>query len=358
MTGKRKLMTEKQRIEALLHRRKPDRVPIWPFACNGFAVIYNNLPLSTAYTDADACYQAVRKTCHDFGWVFWPAMTYASMGAWEFGGEVRMPGGDYDQAPMITRYPVEKEEDVYNLKWPGPDSGFFPLAGRYTELVRQKKIDNAPFTATIPGGLSFNLACNIAGIDRFLKWLIKKPALAHDLLNIIDEWELAGLAAQREMLGTEGVMGVSGGVSSSNDLISPKQFEEFALPSIIKGQEKLRALGYRTTYVHICGEHNLNLPYWAQVDFGDPGIIGIAHEVGLEKAAYYFPNDIILGNLEPAIIQASTPDEVYEATRKVVEEGKKISSGYIFSPGCELPPRSPIENIKMMNKAVNDFGWY
>jgi uroporphyrinogen decarboxylase len=358
MPKKANIMTERQRVEALLNYKKPDRVPIWPFSPQGFAVIYNNLPLTDAYTNPETCYLAQRKTCQDFGWVFFPTMGYAAMGAWEFGGEVRMPSGDYDQAPMVTRYPVEKDDDIYNLKWPGPDSGFFPVAGKFYEIARQERLDNEPFNSGIgdPGG--YTLACNIVGLDRFLKWLIKKPDMAHYLIQELSNWGLARLPEQSRKLGIEGIMGRSGGATASNQLISPKQFAEFALPGLKEGQKRLRALGYKTTYAHICGEHNANLPYWAQIDFGDPGIIGVGHEVRLEKAAYYFPNDIILGNLDPAIIQTGTPDEVYEATRKVVEEGKKIPGGYIFSPGCDLPPRSPIENINMMNKAVDDFGWY
>jgi uroporphyrinogen decarboxylase len=78
----------------------------------------------------------------------------------------------------------------------------------------------------------------------------------------------------------------------------------------------------------------------------------------LATAAKYFPNEIIVGNLEPAIIQTQKPDEVYEAFRKVLEEGEKRSGGYIFSPGCEMPPMAPVENVRAMTQAVNDFGWY
>jgi uroporphyrinogen decarboxylase len=351
-------MTERERIEALLHHQKPDRVPIWPFAPHGFAAVYNNLPLMDAYANPEACYYALRRTCRDFGWVFFPWIGYASIGAWEFGGEVRMPQGEYDQAPMITRYPIEKDEDIYHLKWPGPDSGIFPITKKFNELARQERLDNEPFNSSISAGGGFGLACNIVGLDRFLKWLIKKPELAHYLIRILNDWNLAGLAKTHEILGTEGVLGITGSPTSSNYLISPKQFAEFVLPGFKEGQEKLRALGYKTTYVHICGDHNKNLPYWSQIDFGDPGIIGIGHEVSLETAAAYFPHDIILGNLEPAIVQTGTPREVYEATRKVVEMGKKLPGGFIFSTGCDLPPRSPVENVRMMTKAVEDFGWY
>ena len=62
--------------------------------------------------------------------------------------------------------------------------------------------------------------------------------------------------------------------------------------------------------------------------------------------------------MDPAIIQTGNPEQVYAATKGVVEEGKKLPNGFIFSPGCDLPPRSPLENVKMMTQAVNDCGWY
>jgi uroporphyrinogen decarboxylase len=351
-------MTDRQRVEALLNHRKPDRVPIWPFALLGFPALYSKLTITEAYTNPEASYAAQRKTCQDFGWVFFPGIGYAAFGAWEFGGEIKWPSGEFDQAPKVVRYPIEKDEDVYNLKWPTPDSGILPIGRKSAMLARQERLDNEPFNASIGSGGSFTLAANVAGIERFLRWLIKKPELAHYLLRFVTDWRLAGLPHQRETLGIDGVLPMGGGATETNQLISAKQFEEFALPSLKEVQEKVLSLGYKTTFIHICGEQNANLPYWSQVDFGDPGIISIGHEVKLETAAKYFPDDIIYGNLDPAIIQNGTPEEVYEATKKVVEEGKKIEGGYIFSPGCDLPPRSPVENLRMMTQAVNDYGWY
>jgi uroporphyrinogen decarboxylase len=358
MSKRTSVMSDRQRIEALLNRQKPDRVPIWPFVPNGFAVLYNNLSITDAYTNPDGLYHSLRKTCQDFGWVFFPWMVYASLGAWEFGGEVKMPSGEYDQAPVVTRSPIEKDEDIYNLKWPGPDAGFFPIARRFSELARQERLDNEPFNASIGAGTAFSMACNIVGVERFLKWLVKKPDLAHYLIQELSQWSLARLPVQKEMFGTDGVLGICGCATGSNALISPKQFGEFVLPAMKEGQAMLRVLGYRTSYIHICGEHNQNLPYWAQIDFGDPGIIGVGPEIELAVAARYFPKDIIIGNLDPAIVQTGTPEEVYEATGKVVEAGKEIEGGYIFSTGCDLPPKAPVENVKMMTKAVDDFGWY
>jgi uroporphyrinogen decarboxylase len=63
-------------------------------------------------------------------------------------------------------------------------------------------------------------------------------------------------------------------------------------------------------------------------------------------------------HLEPAIIQFSTPNEVYEASREIIQKGKKLPGGYIFSPGCELPPKADHANVMAMTQAINDFGWY
>ncbi len=351
-------MTDRERVEALLGRQKPDRVPIWPGACNGFAITYNNLSIRQAYTDPEAAYYSLRKTCRDFGWVFVPWMSYGSFGAWEFGGEVRMPEGEYDQAPMVIRHPIERDEDVYNLKWPGADSGFYPIAKKYSDLARKERLDNEPWNATISSGSAYSLACQLVGLEKFLKWLVKKPGLAHFLIQELSEWSLSSLNQRKDALGTEAVLALIGLPLASNQLIPPHRFEEFVLPDLREGQARLRTLGYRTTFAHICGEQNKNLPLLADVDFGDPGVISIGPEIELETAARYFPRHIIAGNLDPTLVQTATPNQVYEATRVIVERGKRIEGGFMFAPGCELPPRAPIENVKAMTRAVEEFGWY
>jgi uroporphyrinogen decarboxylase len=74
--------------------------------------------------------------------------------------------------------------------------------------------------------------------------------------------------------------------------------------------------------------------------------------------AKYFPNDICFGNLDPSIIQIQTADFVYEASKEIILKGKDIPGGFVFAPGCEMPPTAPPYNVWMMTKAINDFGWY
>jgi uroporphyrinogen decarboxylase len=101
MGTKTPVMTERERVEALLDRRRPDRVPIWSGAYTGYTIAH-------AYTDTEATYYPLRKVCRDFGWIFFPWMSYASFGTWEFGGEVRMPNGEFDSGANGSSLPHTK----------------------------------------------------------------------------------------------------------------------------------------------------------------------------------------------------------------------------------------------------------
>ena len=91
---------------------------------------------------------------------------------------------------------------------------------------------------------------------------------------------------------------------------------------------------------------------------GNPGIVSFGHEVDLEIASKYFPRDIIMGNIEPALIQMGTQEEVYQAAKACIVKGRKHPGGFMLAPGCELPPMAKEENVWAMMQAVSDYGWY
>lgn len=352
-------MTDRQRIEALLRREKPDRVAVWPFSAVGFSALNAGYSIADAYTSPKKSLEAQRWCCEQYGWVFGPFFSYAAYGGWEFGGDIKWPSSKFDQAPSVSRYPVETEEDIWRLKLPDvKKAGFIPLYMEFYKLAARERLDNEPFNVIAVDDGPFGLAANICGPDKLCKWTIKNRNAAHHLLRLATDHLLQLGKYWKENFGIEGVLPFTGEATTSNQLISPKTFKEFALPYVKEVHENILSLGYKHIYCHICGEQNANLPFWAQVPMGDPGIISVGHEVDLLRAAQYFPNDIILGNIEPAIVQTGTPEQVYEISRLVIEKGKKCSGGFIFSPGCELPPMAPPINVWMMTKAVNDFGWY
>jgi uroporphyrinogen decarboxylase len=362
MADRKARMTDRQRVEAMLRHEKPDRVPIWPCYAQGFACVYTGTSIADAYNKPAVSLAAQRKTAQDFGWVYWPGIAYASYGAWEFGGDIKWPSGEWAQAPSVVRFPVQTEDDVWKLEAPKDVSkvGIVPLQTEFLKLAAQERLDNEPFNIyAFEAAGPFNTSGMIASPEKLCKWVLKKPEVAHRLLRLATDHMKDMAQYWFDLFGAEGALPMTGEAVGTNDLISAKQFEEFVMPYFQEAHRFILSLGYKHIWSHICGEQNDDLPYWAQVPFGDPGFISIGHEVELETMGKYFPNDIIIGNLEPAIIQTRTPDEVYEAAKKNIADGMaKCPGGYIFSPGCELPPMSPIENVKALTRAVNDAGWY
>ena len=123
--------------------------------------------------------------------------------------------------------------------------------------------------------------------------------------------------------------------------------------------EKALSLGLRSLLLHICGEQNRNLPYWAQMSFGDAGIASVGREVDIDTAIEYLGDKcIIAGNIEPSLIQTSASEDLYELCRITIEKGKKAPRGFILMPGCEIPISTPSYSIYTMVKALEDFGYY
>jgi uroporphyrinogen decarboxylase len=278
------------------------------------------------------------------------------MGAWEFGGDILWPNSEFDQAPKVARLPVNKEEDIDALKVPDIETaGIVPLM---MAVSRMQAESGGSLVASMTLG-PWSLAGNICGIERLCRWTLKRPDLVHKIQQKVLPFSVGLIRYWVDTFGANRLFPwVGGSAAASNQLISPKHFKEFVLPYMEELYGEARRMGLKHIYCHICGEQNMNLPYWSQLDFGDPGVISFGHEVDLETAGNYFPKDVIMGNINPSVIQNGSQEEVYELAIETIINGKKCPGGFMLAPGCELPPRAPEENIWAMMQAVSDHGWY
>ena len=347
-------MTNKERIEALLSGWPLDRVPLYPFIL-GFCARNVGYPLATIYNDSQKSFETQLWTQEQYGFDWGPVYGYASYGTWEFGGEIKMPESGYEQAPTHITVPVQSEADVDRLKLPDVRrAGCLPLAMEFSRLqVKQ----GTPITLVFGG--NFTIAGNICPVDKLCRWILKKPELAHQVLRLATDHIVDAVKYWADTFGGERVITQIWEPLASNDIISPKQFERFVLPYMRESSEKILSMGVRHIFYHICGEQNLNLPYWAQVPIGNPGICSVGSQIEITTAIEYLGDRaIIAGNIEPHILQTGTPQQVYELCQKAIEAGKKAPRGFMLMSGCETPPDTPPYNVYMMRKAIDDFGWY
>ena len=348
-------MTGRERMEALFHSRTPDRVPINMIAV-GFPCKNAGLSVAVGYADPEKYFHAFSWAAEQYGWDLFPQnCPHTVLGAADFGGEIRLPEGEFEGALVVTSFPVNAEEEVEYLSLPDPRQN--DRIGKSMELSRLQAKHWLP--VTFVSRSPFTVASNICGLERFSRWMMKRPELCERLMRLAIDHIFNVMEWWVETFGPEKIFAFMTSPCESNQVISPKQFERFALPYHLEYHQRLKDLGINRFWFHICGDQNLNLPALAEaLPWPHPSLLSFGHEVDLEEAARYFPEDIIYGNIEPAIIQMGTPQQVYDLTKTAIEKGKKAPGGFVLSAGCELPPLLPPANVFAMTKAVNDFGWY
>ena len=350
----RETMTSGQRMAAVARGERPDRVPFMPLGA-GFCAGLVGYPIHSIYDDPHRSFWAQTWAQELFGYDGFPAFRYGSYGGWEFGGEVKMPEGELAQAPSVTRYPARTPEEVEALEIPDVETaGYFPLYIDFAEIQRALGMP-----VVVPAWGPFTAAANIVGVDVLCRWMIRHPEVAHLLLSKVVSFAKRVVDYFVERFSGQRLTGEGGCATSSNQLISPRQFEQFVLPYHQEVYEHVSSKGLQSVFCHICGEQEENLTYWGQVPFGERGILSFGEEVDLGTAIGVFGDThVVGGNVEPRLIREGTWQQVYESARICIEKAKNAPGGYILMSGCDIPPSSPPYNIYALKKAVMDFGFY
>lgn len=353
-------MSQEERLAAICDRRETDGIP---FIHKGYGFCAKNYGIRKAdiYTNPELSFNAQMLTMEQYGAVKEPFYTFVSYGALEFGGEIAYPEeSSYTASPSVASRPIAEAEDVFNLETPDPSTaGCVPMMMDFARLQEKHGTQIAVIC-----GSPFTHAANLCGVDKFLMWLLDQPEAAHKALDLMADHILQVVQYFVDTFGKDRVLARCAAPTESNKLISPDQFEEHVLPVNQKVyQGALDAGVKKNLYFHLCSDQNKNLVHWQKVPMGRdgaPGILSFGHEVDIQTAAEHFPDHIIAGNIEPRIVAECGPDEVYEAAKKCILDGRKYCKRgqYVFMAGCELPYNVPPVNIYMMKKAVEDFGRY
>jgi uroporphyrinogen decarboxylase len=347
-------MSNRERIDNLLNRKSIDRVPLYPFVL-GFCARNMGQPISTIYSDAEKSFSAQMATFEQFGFDWGPNYGYASYGTWEFGGIIELPSGGYQQAPAHKMFPVKAEEDIDKLTLPDvTTAGCLPLAMEFSRLQQHH---NVPISVIMGG--NFTIAGNICPVETLLRWMIRKPEITHRIMRLATDHIISVVEHWADTFGADNIVPQLWEPTASNDIISPRLFEKYVLPYLCETSERFLDMGIRNFFFHICGEQNSNLPMWADVPMGNPGLCSFGAQIDLKDAISFLGRkSIIVGNIEPSEILEKSADTVYGLCVDAIEAGKNAPRGFMLSSGCEIAPATPHINIHAMRKAIDDSGWY
>jgi uroporphyrinogen decarboxylase len=254
-----------------------------------------------------------------------------------------------DSVPQVADHVIKSVKDIDTVAIPDPHtSGRLPLHMEMVKLVKNAVEGEVPLFAYTPG--PFTLAGQLASVNALMVATIRNPEYVNALLNLTTEASLRYALANIEA-GVDVI--VTADPTASGSLISPKTFTTFAAPHLSQIAQAVIKAGSIAS-LHICGKTS---PMLDQMVSTGVRILELDHLVDMHEAKERIGQQVILmGNLNPTeLLLNGTPTDV-EAAAKLCIESIGQDGQYILSSGCEVPPLTPLNNIRAMVAAAEKYG--
>ncbi len=335
---------------------KIDRIPVSPFAM-GYTAVIAGKSIGDFYSDAKTNFWCQLMAADMHGFDSQPMYGYASIGAWEFGGKIGFPYEVGHGAPYVITHPADTPEAVDKIEVPNPKTaGSIPITMEVSKMCTALGMQAIFFV----GGFITNTG-NIMEPAKMLLWMLRKPELVHKMNKKVLEFQKGVTDYFIDTFGLQKCMIFAGGATESNKLISPKQFETFALPYETEIHNYALDKGIHAVLEHPCADQNGNIVHYRKLRencrWRGKYVWNFGPETPLEKQIEVFGHhDIIGGNVDPPSFQTKSFDEVMALCKDNIERGMKNPSGYVLMPGCEMPPLAPPINVHAMMTAARKFG--
>jgi MtaA/CmuA family methyltransferase len=259
-----------------------------------------------------------------------------------FGCKVRFP----ETGPLVDplTIPLDSPEAVDRMGSPDPvKSGRLPVVLEAVRGLKEKSRGEALVVGLFEG--AFTNTCRIIEAERVLRMIYKRPEVLDLLLDKVNGF-LMEFGAALKAHGAD-IFYIPDPTSSST-MISPRMFARWVLPRLQRLIQSLNA----PVILHICGDTKPILTAMAQTG---AGVLSLDQCMDLAEARKSAPGLALAGNVEPVrSLLMGGPEAVRsDAIRCLRSAG---TERFILMPGCAVPPRTPVENLRAMVDAATEFG--
>lgn len=343
-------MNSKERVQAVIEGRIPDRVPVclhnFLLAAREAGVTmeqYRTDPAAVAKTHL----HALEKYGHDCILIdIDTTMLAEAMGA-RSDATPGEPG--HIAAPAIASLDeVDRLQAVDPLR-----DGRIPVLVEATRLLSKAVGDHISIRANCDQG-PFDLACLLRGNEDFLIDLAEnpdEPAIA----RLLEVCHASHLSVHHAVMEAGAHFTSLGDSFCGPDVISPAMFERFSRPYEERLVRELATEGIFTV-IHICGNTTSILKSFAQYPFCGFELDYKTDAAIAKRTAG--AGHVLFGNIDPSgIIARGTPEQVRETTGALIEIWKP-GGAFILNAGCAIPATTPPENVRALVDAAEEFGHY
>ena len=260
-----------------------------------------------------------------------------------FGSQVTVTD---DEVPTIEEPIITDEDEAASLAVPEVGSGRTQI---YLDAIKKAKelITDRPVLAGMIG--PYSLAARLFDVSEIMMTCYDDPDMVHTVLQKCTQFLISYAKAYREV-GADGIV-MAEPVAG---LLSPSLEEEFSAPYVKQIVDAVQDDHFIVIY-HNCGD---NVPKML------PSILSTG------AAAYHFGNAVdlekdilkkvpadvvVMGNIDPVgVLRMGTPESVREATTELLKKCTPYPN-FVLSSGCDMPPKTPWENIDAFFAAAEDF---
>ena len=246
-----------------------------------------------------------------------------------------LKGLDDKGVPSVNEHPYKIGDEPRF-----PDD--FLERGRLPELIKAVRIlkETVGDKVAVIGGIvgPFTIATNLIGVTEMLKACFKKP---DSVIPYIELGERAGTMLAQALIEAGADIICVEDMMTSLDMVSPKIYREIAGPFEKKQFSQINV----PTIIHICGKLDAIME---DIAHNGPTAISIETVVDARAVIARFREKGIgtplIGGVDPLKgLFSGTPEKVKEDVIKALQDGISM-----ISPGCGIPPGTPLENIKAM----------
>jgi len=338
-------MNGKERILMACRMEKPDRVPVMPITHYHSAALAG-MTIREYAQSGEKMASAVLAGYERFGWDGFMLGCDVGVEGEALGGIVEFPD---DAPPNLKQFVLGDNPDkLKELKVPNPlKDGRMPVEIRATEICIKEVGDEAfvqPYTAC-----PMTCASQIRGVQTLMMDTIDRPDFVEKLLdfttNVVLEYGKALVDAGAHCI-------LLGAALCSPQFTPPPFYRDKILLRHQKLIAALKEYGAPSVDLHVCGNISSIVPYMAEsgADIFD---VDWQMDMGKLKQDLKGKGITLRGNINPALIQNGTPEEIYEESVKVIK-ASGTDGGIILGSGCDVAHGAPFENLDMMLKAAMD----
>ena len=251
-----------------------------------------------------------------------------------------------DEVPTVKEPILEDAEGAEALVVPVVGSG---RTGIYLDAIKKAKklITDRPVFAGMIG--PFSLAARLFDLSEIMMACYDDPDMVHLVLEKCTQFLTAYAKAYCEA-GADGIV-MAEPVAG---LLSPSLEEEFSAPYVKQIVDAVQNDDFIVIY-HNCGN---NVPKMlSSILSTGAAAYHFGNAVDLEKDILKKvpANVVVMGNIDPVgVLRMGTPESVREATTALLEKCSMYPN-FVLSSGCDMPPKTPWENINAFFAAAKDF---